>query len=70
MSAEPIVAPVTQSMDELDTHHLYCFDCYPEGDVAVCGEDLTDCPETSGDGEILCVVCYDLELYPCEGCGE
>jgi hypothetical protein len=69
MSVELLVAPVTQDTDVPGILHLYCEFCHPEGDVASCGEDITAMIEDEDREEAECVVCFDLELYPCEGCG-
>lgn len=39
--------------------------CNP--DLALCGADLSDVPNRDrGDP---CLVCFDLEDFPCEACG-
>lgn len=46
--------------------HYVCMICNP--DRSLCGTDLTDadwCDEDDGS----CVVCDELCLVPCEGCG-
>lgn len=53
--AQPITTNVSDLPDTL--YHVTCCD----DDIALCGQDVSDYPETDGDGELHCVVCEDLD---------
>lgn len=64
-------SPAPQRSDSDDwpgLAHYYCCD----EDTALCGADLSgfENGEGSAPPEDECVVCADLERYPCERCGE
>lgn len=52
----------TDAGDDLD--HIYCKLCYPNGELALCGVDVSDANEYDGGwlpDDNLCVVCDDLD---------
>lgn len=49
-----------------DLAHLYC-ECDP--DVSLCGLDISGEPEATDPAD-WCVVCDDLNEFPCPRCGE
>lgn len=58
----------TEETSDFEEEHLICL-C--SEDIAFCGEDLSEVAEVLDyDGASLtCVVCADLDRYPCERCG-
>lgn len=67
MVSAPVVerdAVTTDSSDDVGLNHIYC-DCDP--DRALCGLDVSDLAED--DKGSPCIVCYEMERYPCERCG-
>lgn len=53
------------STDDDAFGHWYCLDCYPEGDVAFCGENLD--PEDAmgeSDGPVDCPLCLTIDTCP------
>jgi hypothetical protein len=58
---------LTRSTDDDNVSHVVC-ECDP--DLALCGTDVSEAPWlTDEDQDAECVVCDDLERYPCERCG-
>lgn len=53
--------------DDEDFNHVAC-PC--SEDVAFCGADMSGDEWVSDDSPTHCVVCADLEPFPCERCGE
>lgn len=41
--------------------HLYCELCHPNGEVSLCGMDISDLEDDDYVEEDLCVVCDDLD---------
>lgn len=62
------VLELTDETSDFEEEHLIYL-C--SEDIAFCGEDLTGIAEVLDyDGDSLtCVVCADLDQYPCERCG-
>lgn len=55
----------TSEAGNWDVWHVFCCD----ENLALCGTDVTNFPITDGDGELMCVVCDELDSIPCEVCG-
>jgi hypothetical protein len=58
-------APIRTREDPPDIFHMLC--C--EENIAMCGTDVTDLPDTDGTGEQQCVVCVELDEGNCPKCG-
>lgn len=62
--ADPMSSLVNDATDD-DLLHTVCSACDP--DTALCGAKVPgECWTTDG---LPCVVCEDLDHYPCPGCG-
>jgi hypothetical protein len=62
----PKTEPSTQ--DILDDSDIVHFVCNCDEDTALCGIDVSEADETDSL-EDTCVVCVDLNEFPCPRCG-
>lgn len=52
------------STDDDDLGHWYCGECYPEGDVAFCGTDISGDGDLESDEQVDCPMCLTIDTCP------